>query len=75
MIRRVDISDDAEIVALCGGPYSNFAAMEAFLAATTAFPDRVNERHITARYASPSEPILPFTTGHHARDASAAQGH
>jgi len=40
MIHRVDISDDAGTVALCGGPYSNFAAVEAFLAATAEIPNR-----------------------------------
>ena len=31
MMHRVQIPDTATTVALCGGPYSNFAAVEAFL--------------------------------------------
>ncbi len=40
MIRQVDIAEAAGTIALCGGPYSNFAAMAAFLAATAALPQR-----------------------------------
>ena len=43
MIRCVEIAAAAGTIALCGGPYSNFAAVEAFLAATGDIPDRVNE--------------------------------
>jgi hypothetical protein len=32
------LADATGAIALCGGPYSNFAAVEAFLAATTAMP-------------------------------------
>ena len=34
------VSADCVEIALCGGPYSNFAAVEAFLAATQAFEHR-----------------------------------
>lgn len=34
----IDLPDACETVALCGGPYSNFAALDAFLAATAALP-------------------------------------
>jgi hypothetical protein len=40
MIHRVEIPDTATTVALCGGPYSNFAAVAAFLAATADIPHR-----------------------------------
>ncbi|MEM1253297.1 MAG: metallophosphoesterase [Cyanobacteria bacterium P01_H01_bin.21] len=33
-IQRVQLPDDCEHIAICGGPYSNFAAVDAFLAAT-----------------------------------------
>lgn len=32
------VSDTADAIALCGGPYSNFAAVEAFIAATHGMP-------------------------------------
>jgi hypothetical protein len=38
MRRVVAIADACDAVALCGGPYSNFAAVEAFLAATAGLP-------------------------------------
>jgi hypothetical protein len=34
----IRLPDDCERIALCGGPYSNFAAVEAFLAATAGMP-------------------------------------
>jgi hypothetical protein len=40
MIRRVEIADATGTIALCGGPYSNFSAVEAFLAATADIADR-----------------------------------
>lgn len=40
MKRIVDIPDACETIALCGGPYSNFAAVEAFLAATARIAQR-----------------------------------
>ena len=39
-IQRVQLSDDCEHIAICGGPYSNFAAVDAFLAATADTPYR-----------------------------------
>jgi len=38
--RVVTVADACDTVALCGGPYSNFAAVEAFLAATSGLPHR-----------------------------------
>ena len=37
-LRTIRLPDDCERIALCGGPYSNFAAVEAFLAATAGMP-------------------------------------
>ncbi|MFE4107805.1 metallophosphoesterase family protein [Almyronema epifaneia] len=37
---RIQLPDDCQQIALCGGPYSNFAAVEAFLAATANVPNR-----------------------------------
>ncbi|MGD1952396.1 MAG: metallophosphoesterase family protein [Leptolyngbyaceae cyanobacterium] len=39
-IQRVHLSDDCEQIAICGGPYSNFAAVDAFLVATADMPYR-----------------------------------
>ncbi|MEO5700503.1 MAG: metallophosphoesterase [Casimicrobiaceae bacterium] len=39
-VHSITIPDDVESIALCGGPYSNFAAVDAFLAATAATPWR-----------------------------------
>ncbi len=36
----IEIPDACTEIALCGGPYSNFAAVEAFLAATAGIPNR-----------------------------------
>lgn len=40
MRRVVTVADACATIALCGGPYSNFAAVEAFLAATSGLPHR-----------------------------------
>ena len=37
----LEIPDDCEAIALCGGPYSNFAAVEAFLAETAGMAYRM----------------------------------
>ena len=37
---ELTVPDHVETVALCGGPYSNFAAVDAFLAATAHLPHR-----------------------------------
>jgi hypothetical protein len=40
MKRIVDVPDSCETIALCGGPYSNFAAVAAFLAASATLTHR-----------------------------------
>ena len=39
-VKHVQIPDDCDRIALCGGPYSNFAAVKAFLTATSEFSYR-----------------------------------
>lgn len=38
--KRIQLPDSCEHIALCGGPYSNFAAVDAFLSATDDMPYR-----------------------------------
>ena len=38
--KRIQLPDSCEHIALCGGPYSNFAAVDAFLSATANIPYR-----------------------------------
>lgn len=40
MRQSLELPDACDAIALCGGPYSNFAAVDAFLAATAAIPQR-----------------------------------
>ncbi|MEO0395979.1 MAG: metallophosphoesterase [Cyanobacteria bacterium P01_A01_bin.137] len=39
-VKRVQLPDDCDRIAVCGGPYSNFAAVDAFLSATADITHR-----------------------------------
>ena len=39
-VQHIDVPDDCDRIAICGGPYSNFAAVDAFLKTTAAISHR-----------------------------------
>lgn len=80
----IDLPDHVEAIALCGGPYRNFAAVSAFIFAesleygawttcTAILPPR--EHAIAPRYPLPAAklPVPTLASGFHARDAASSE--